>query len=125
MFFTLASIAFMTTTELTPGDHTRSLEVDHRTRTYFVHIPPKHDSKKPTPVVVVYHGGASNAQQMVRFCGLNETADQYGFITVYPSGTGRLKGALTWNGGNCCGYAMQQNVDDVAFRESPPLSRVI
>jgi len=101
--------------QLGPGDPTRSLEVDKRTRTYLVHVPPKYDPKKPTPVVLAFHGGGSNAEQMVRFCGLNETADKHGFIVVYPSGTGRLKNALTWNGGNCCDYAMQQKVDDVAF----------
>src|SRR5437016_6447484 len=52
---------------------------------------------------------------MVRFCGLNEKADRAGFLAVYPSGTGRLERALTWNGGNCCGYAMLNKVDDVAF----------
>jgi polyhydroxybutyrate depolymerase len=105
----------MADTPLVPGDHTRSLEVDRRTRTYLVHVPRKHDPKKPAPVVLVFHGGGSNAEQMIKFCGLNETADKQGFVVVYPSGTGRLKNALTWNGGNCCGYAMQQNVDDLAF----------
>lgn len=109
----LALIMFMSTTQLTPGDHTRSIEVDNRTRTYLVHVPP--NPKKPTPVVPAFHGGGSNAQQMVRFCGLNEIADKHGFIVVYPSGSGRLKNALTWNGGNCCGYAVKQKVDDVAF----------
>ena len=52
---------------------------------------------------------------MVRFCGLNEKADQEGFIAVYPNGTGRLEPMLTWNGGNCCGYAQWNNVDDVGF----------
>lgn len=101
--------------QLTPGDHTRSLEVDKRSRTYLIHIPPKHDPKKPTPVVLAFHGGGSNAKQMIQFCGLNETADKHGFIVVYPNGTGPLEKVLTWNGGNCCGYAMQNNVDDVAF----------
>ena len=49
------------------------------------------------------------------FCGLNEKADKEGFIAVYPNGTGRLEQMLTWNGGNCCGYAMWNNVDDVGF----------
>jgi polyhydroxybutyrate depolymerase len=83
-----------------------------------MHVPKGYDGSKPTPIVLVFHGGGSNAEQMVKFCGLNETADKYGFITVYPSGTGRLARALTWNGGNCCGYAMQQKVDDVAFTRS-------
>jgi polyhydroxybutyrate depolymerase len=46
---------------------------------------------------------------------MSEKADQAGFIAVYPSGSGRLPRALTWNGGNCCGYAMVNNIDDVAF----------
>ncbi|TXT34112.1 MAG: polyhydroxybutyrate depolymerase [Planctomycetota bacterium] len=52
---------------------------------------------------------------MVRFSGMNEKADKAGFIAVYPSGTGRLDKVLTFNGGNCCGYAERQKVDDVAF----------
>jgi polyhydroxybutyrate depolymerase len=52
---------------------------------------------------------------MVPFCGLNEKSDQAGFIAVYPNGTGPGDRALTWNGGNCCGYAMLNKVDDVAF----------
>ncbi len=116
MLLRLTFITLMaTSTDLTPGDHTRTIDVDRRTRIYLVHVPPKYDPKKPTPVVLSFHGGASNAEMMVRFCGLNDTADKHGFITVYPSGTGRLKAALTWNGGSCCGYAMQEQVDDVAF----------
>jgi polyhydroxybutyrate depolymerase len=103
------------TNALKPGDHTRSLEVDRRTRTYLVHVPKSYDGSKAHPVVLVFHGGGSNALQMVRFCGLNDKADQAGFLVVYPSGTGRLEKVLTWNGGNCCGYAMQNKVDDVAF----------
>ena len=55
---------------------------------------------------------------MVKFCGLNETADQHGFVVVYPNGTGRLGNLLTFNGGNCCGSAMTNNVDDVAFTKA-------
>jgi polyhydroxybutyrate depolymerase len=100
---------------LGPGDHTRSLTVGDLKRTYLVHIPKSYDGSKPYPVVLIYHGGASNAEQMVRFCGLNEKADKAGFIALYPNGTGRLEKVLTFNGGNCCGYAMQKKVDDVAF----------
>jgi polyhydroxybutyrate depolymerase len=100
---------------LGPGDHTRSLEVDQRTRTYLLHVPKSYDGSKPYPVVLAFHGGGSNAEQMVRFCGLNDKADEAGFLVVYPNGTGRRERLLTWNGGNCCGYAMLQKVDDVAF----------
>jgi polyhydroxybutyrate depolymerase len=49
--------------------------------------------------------------------GFNEVADQNGFIVVYPNGTSLLSEdiLLTWNGGTCCGYAQEKNVDDVGF----------
>lgn len=103
---------------LGPGDQTRTVEADKRSRTYIVHVPPMYDQKKPTPVVLAFHGGGSNAEQMIKFCGLNETADKHGFVVVYPSGTGRLEKLLTFNGGNCCGYAMTNKIDDVAFTKA-------
>jgi polyhydroxybutyrate depolymerase len=104
-----------TADRLEPGDHARTLTVDERERAYLVHVPKSYDEAKPTPVVLAFHGGGSHAEQMVRFCGLNGKADEAGFIAVYPSGTGRLPRMLTFNGGNCCGYAMRNEVDDVAF----------
>lgn len=108
----------LTAGSLGPGDHTRALQHDGRTRSYIVHIPPNHDSKRPAPVVLAFHGGGSNAEQMARFCGLSEKADQKGFIVVYPNGTGRLERMLTWIGGSCCAYAVWNNVDDVGFTRS-------
>src|SRR5579884_1968857 len=106
------------TDSLGPGDHMRTLTVGDRKRTYLVHVPKSYDGKKPYPVVLIYHGGASNAAQMVRFSGLNEKADNAGFLAIYPNGTGRLESVLTFNGGNCCGYAVMNNVDDVAFADA-------
>lgn len=106
---------------LSAGDHQRSLDIDGRSRKYLVHVPP--EAKRPRvgdqqakwPVVLVFHGGGSNAEVMVRFSGMSEKADEAGFVAVYPSGSGRLEKVLTFNGGNCCGYAQLQKVDDVAF----------
>jgi polyhydroxybutyrate depolymerase len=84
----LTSMAAAQDQMLKPGDHWRTLEVDRRTRSYLVHVPASYDGSKPYPVVLIFHGGASNAQQMVRFCGLNDQADQAGFLAVYPRGAG-------------------------------------
>lgn len=114
----LAAVLVMTILGALPlgsGDHTRSLSVGNLERKYLVHIPPKYDSKQPTSVVLAFHGGGANAEGMPQFCGLNKKADDSGFIVVYPSGTGRLEKMLTFNGGNCCGYAMNNQVDDVEF----------
>jgi len=99
---------------LPPGLHTRELQSGGRTRSALVYVPKKAASK-PRPVVLCFHGGASNARQQMLYCGLNAKADKEGFLVVYPSGTGVLPKVLTWNSGNCCGYSMRRKVDDVAF----------
>ncbi len=112
---TLLFVCLTAVTPLTPGNHSRTLQFDGRTRSWLVHVPPGYDGKQPVPVVLALHGGGSNADQLARVCGLNEKADQAGFLVVYPNGTGRMVRALTWNGGNCCAYAMWNKVDDVGF----------
>jgi len=100
---------------LGPGNHTLSLAVGGLQRSALVHIPPRYDRTIPMPVVLAFHGGLANADNMVRFSGLSDKADEAGFIAVYPYGTGRLQRMLTFNGGNCCGQAMTNGVDDVEF----------
>jgi polyhydroxybutyrate depolymerase len=100
---------------LAPGDRTRTLKFGGADRSYLVHVPPRYDAGKPTPLVLVFHGALINGPIMVHFCGLNATADKEGFITVYPNGTGLWETFLTWNGGNCCGPAQWKQADDVGF----------
>jgi polyhydroxybutyrate depolymerase len=52
---------------------------------------------------------------MASFSGLSETADERGFVVVYPAGTGIIDAARTFNGGNCCGRAKRLEVDEIAF----------
>ena len=110
-----AATAVAAAEQLRPGDHTLSLAVGGLERSAIVHVPPRYDSAIPTPVVLAFHGGLANADNMVRFSGLSDKADEAGFIVVYPYGTGRLQKMLTFNGGNCCGQASTDDVDDVAF----------
>ncbi|MAW59538.1 MAG: phospholipase [Planctomycetes bacterium] len=89
-------------------------------RWYRVHTPPQFDPQTPTPVVLAFHGGGGNAVQFMNQSGLNAAADRHGFVVVYPEGTGKLGGKpwfrlQTWNAGSCCGYASEQNIDDVGF----------
>ena len=88
--------------------------------TYLVHVPPLYDGAKPVPLVLAFHGGATDAEFMARFCGLNGKADQTGFIVVYPNGTGEFPHLLTWNAGSCCGFARRHQVDDVGFTLRDP-----
>ena len=96
-----------------PGDHVRSLKSGDASRSYLVHIPPKHDAKKPTPVVLVLHGAGTNGAITVSFCGMSKKADEAGFIAVYPNGTGLAGLMLTWNAGGFRGK--EGKADDVAY----------
>jgi len=97
------------------GDKSGSLDIGGRTRTYSLHVPPAYDGKKPLPLVLVLHGAGQSPESAERMSGMSVKADHENFLVVYPSGTGRSNRRPTWNSGNCCGYAMQNNVDDVAF----------
>ena len=97
-------------TALTSGNYRLNLEVDDLTRSYLVHVPPGYDPKKPTPVVLAFHGAMMNGQMMVNFSGLNRKADAAGFVVVYPDGTGAGNLMLFWNSGG-----RPSSVDDVKF----------
>jgi polyhydroxybutyrate depolymerase len=100
----------------TPNRHDGQIQVDGRTRTYFVHTPPAYDAKTPLPMVIVIHGGGGNAESAEKMSRMSLQADQKNFLVAYPNGTGRFEDhLLTWNTGNCCAYALKNNVDDVAF----------
>ena len=102
---------------LPAGEISRTLTHDGRERSYILYVPASVDWSKPVPLVFVFHGGTGNAKNAIRMSGFNPVADKNGFIVVYPNGTGRLNDdkLLTWNGGTCCGYAQEENVDDVGF----------
>jgi polyhydroxybutyrate depolymerase len=100
---------------LAPGDHRIEIAAGGRLRSYLVHLPPQAAAGTPLPLLLNFHGAASNAAGQQRFSRLNDLADRVGFLVVYPDGTGRFKHFLTWNAGTCCGSAMLQRVDDVGF----------
>ncbi len=93
-----------------------TLRFDGQERWAAVHVPPGYNPGTPTPVVLVFHGGGG-FPDAVRFQSQMDTvADREGFLAVYPAGTGMRRDALlTFNAGNCCGYALKHSADDVGF----------
>jgi polyhydroxybutyrate depolymerase len=102
---------------LTPAlSQAQTLQVGTLTRSYVVRAPEGLQSDSPVALVIVLHGGGGNATNAERMTGFTAKAQRERFIVVYPDGSGRLRrGLFTWNAGHCCGYAMSQKVDDVAF----------
>ena len=86
-------------------------------RSYRIFVPS--GDVRAAPLVVALHGGLGSGVQFSQNSGLDGLATSNGFIVVYPEGVGRLPdgsgGAQTWNGGNCCGPAAKQGIDDVRF----------
>ncbi len=97
------------------GDKTGVIRYGGRERTYIVHVPPAYDRTKPAPLVLVLHGAGQSFDTAEKMSGMSLEADKEDFLVAYPRGTGHLKEEPTWNSGNCCGYAMRNNVDDVGF----------
>jgi polyhydroxybutyrate depolymerase len=94
----------------------RTLVVADQERSYEIDVPAGAAPSAGWPVVLVFHGGggsAAGARTQSRMSVLG-TAER--FVAVYPQGSGGVAGKLkTWNGGTCCGWAMNHHVDETAF----------
>jgi polyhydroxybutyrate depolymerase len=127
----LASAAGAEDARLAPGDHALPLLYKRVARSYALHLPPAARGDALLPLVIAFHGGGGNAKGFQEYAGLDAIADREGFAVVYPNGTGRwstdaarsgryfpvgTKGGFnTWNAGRCCGYALDNEIDDVGF----------
>jgi polyhydroxybutyrate depolymerase len=92
-----------------------SIFVGNEYRYYLQHFPPTYNTATPSALVLALHGGLGSGPQLETQSGLSAKADQENFVVVYPEGVVGNFGIRTWNAGGCCGYAMNNNVDDVGF----------
>ena len=91
---------------------------DGRLRSYLLFVPSTINPMKPAPLVIALHGGLGSAAQFEGNSGLSEFAESNGFYVAYPNGIGAIENRVspqTWNAGDCCGPAANNNVDDVSF----------
>lgn len=102
-----------------PGTHRLSLRWQGETRHWMLHVPPGFQASRPTAVVYFFHGGGGNMAHGAddKLYGQISASDRLGHLVVFPNGHGRLKSGklATWNAGNCCGAARDDQVDDVGF----------
>lgn len=101
-----------------PGTYRFTLQHGGLARAYLVHVPIGYHSGAATPVVLAFHGGGGdmNLQASDNY-GLVNKSDSAGFVAVFPNGYSRLPGGklATWNAGQCCGTARDEDMDDVGF----------
>jgi polyhydroxybutyrate depolymerase len=103
--------------EIGGGDFEYTINNGTETRKYLIHIPAQYSKEKSTPLVLFFHGGGGHAEQARGAYGWVEKSDKEGFIVVFANGASRFpRGHLaTWNAGDCCGYARDNNSDDVGY----------
>jgi polyhydroxybutyrate depolymerase len=66
-------------------DREETVRINTNPRTFLVHLPAGYDAKKRYPLVLALHGLGGDGQLMARVSHLDETADRFGFIVVYPN----------------------------------------
>jgi len=97
----------------------------YRARTAVLHTPSAADAAPkggPYPLVINMHGlgGEDHGENPFtgdgtetcgdHLCTFNDLTDRRGWIATEPQGI-----SDSWNGGDCCGTASRQNIDDVGF----------
>ena len=94
-----------------PGDFSRTIVFDGRTRTYDVHVPSGYVAGAAIPLVLDFHGLTSNSSAQASISGFRQVSDAENFIVAYPQGF-----ANSWNAATfCCGDARAQGLDDVGL----------
>jgi polyhydroxybutyrate depolymerase len=92
-------------------DYSASIIYGGLKRTYSVHISSSYDHSRPTPLVIVLHGGGGSGKGMVKLTGFNAVADKENFIVVYPDGFEKH-----WTDGRGVQWQSHvENTDDVGF----------
>jgi poly(3-hydroxybutyrate) depolymerase len=83
-------------------------------RSYVLHVPPSVRSEPESavgrPVMVVLHALLTGPADAATSTGFDALADRDGVLVAYPHGIKR-----SFNAGLCCGEAVVQEVDDIAF----------
>lgn len=84
-----------TTPAHAPGENYLSIYSGGLKRYFLVHLAPSYGSL-PQPLVLNYHGYDNTAQRTAQHTNMGATADQEGFILVFPQG---VDSPPSWNAG--------------------------
>jgi polyhydroxybutyrate depolymerase len=89
-----ASLGFFYAPPASAQDREVTVRINTYPRTFFIHMPASYDPRKRLPVVLALHGLASDGLVMARVTHLDEAADRFGFIVIYPNAN---EGRWTFN----------------------------
>jgi polyhydroxybutyrate depolymerase len=109
--------------KLGPGTHELTLKAAGHEWHYTLHVPPKYDAARATPLVLILHGAGGKGDGYLDKAGWAKKADRAGFVAVAPDGlTARpdekeafLTNPRLWNSGQLPETSPRAKIDDVAF----------
>ncbi|WP_181357365.1 alpha/beta hydrolase family esterase [Stenomitos frigidus] len=67
-------------------DFVGALSDQGQRRTYYLHTPPSYQPGQSLPLVLAFHESEGQGKDMAAHTGLNQLANQKGFLVVYPDG---------------------------------------
>lgn len=115
-FLVIISVIIINFTAYGSEELKETLVHNGKTRSYRLIIPARQQPSVKYPLVINLHGGGGNGRFAEKMTGMTKKAEREGFMVLYPDGTGRFGNMLlTWNAGNCCGYALDNKSDDIGF----------
>ncbi len=89
------------------------MELQGRTRKFYVHSSQKKEEERQRPLLLVLHGRLGSGKQIMGQSEFNTIADRESFVVVYPDGYRR-----SWADGRGVTPADRENVNDIAFLEN-------
>jgi len=76
------------TTSATFGDVVQSIRVDGTARTYRLAVPADYRARRPTPLILQFHGSGSDAVQQSAYSGLPAAGAAAGYLVATPDAVG-------------------------------------
>ena len=92
----------------TASAQSATIKVEGIKRKYIIYLPKGYQADQTYPLVLNFHGGGMTAAEQMFYTRMNQAADRYKFIVVYPAG---IKN--DWNVGFETSY--RNGTDDVGF----------
>lgn len=105
------------TQDLAPGVHRLSMEHGGWDRNFTIAVPDSATSRSLAyPLLIAMHGFGGSGAGMRQAIGLHSGFEGE-HVVLYPDGAASTNSLRGWNSGHpdCCGTALDNNVDDVAF----------
>lgn len=102
-----------------PSSRPEEVDTEYDGRVVKLYVPKNLPPMGQRAMVAIFHGGGANGSFMQASLQMNLVADKYGFVVAYLNGTkaasmlpSRMR---SWNAGDCCGKAHEDQVDDVTY----------